>query len=97
MGWQLEVGARQIRFDDLPPSLFQKVADEYGKSWVDLYYSPVANTDAFVALVNAVCTHAEVDPPAMATVKELLDVWRDQVTEAPDDLPQQFEGGVPLT
>jgi hypothetical protein len=98
MGWQLQVGERVIRFDDLPPTLFQKVADKYDTRWLDLYFAPVANTDAFTELVREICAHEQLDPPSMGTIGELLKVWQDQVTEASDDLPTQFgEGGVPLT
>jgi hypothetical protein len=98
MSWQIQYGEQAVRFDDLPPALFQSVAKKYGIAWYDLYLAPVSDLDAFTDLVRAAATHAEVEPPPMETIGEVVAFWTDKVTQAEDDLPQNFgEGGVPLT
>lgn len=79
MTWTVRLGGdKTCLLDDLSPSTFQAIADRYSMSWLDLYYGPAANLDAFYDLLFACAQKCDVDAPdkpeTMGQARALLEM-----------------------
>jgi len=94
--WQVTLGGKVVKFDDLPPAVLQEIASKHGQHWMDVFSSPVAHLDAFCDVVRECAKRLEVDPPDLSTMGAVRRVANDALERAADDLPAEFEEGLPL-
>lgn len=89
--WAVRVAGQEMQIRDLPVGVLANISKSTDQTWVITQAYPLL--DLFVAqeVLEAVCAHLGVPAPDGLTGRNITDYFV-QVT---DDLPEQFEDGVP--
>ena len=89
----VKVGETTINLGDVPVSVLAQVAADCDVPWVQLVDAPLMDLSVALALHKAVAAWAQVTCPDVAELgwQEFLELW----TVAPDDLPTEYEDGIP--
>jgi hypothetical protein len=82
-----------VRLYDLPIEDVQDIASKAGlESWYDMLQGPARFGHASTALYRYCCKQVDVEPVEPVTVQTIIDAFE----LVPDDLPEQFEDGIPV-
>lgn len=89
--WAVRVAGQEMQIRDLPVGVLNKIAKDTGQSWMMGRVAPLLDLDVAVAVLKAVCKQLDVEMPTDLTGRTIFDYF----VEVEDDLPEQFENGVP--
>lgn len=70
--WTVTIDGKSYDLSDLPPAMFQPIADRHQQSWLELYNTPAADINAYYDLVEMVAKLLDVAvPPRPATMGQV--------------------------
>ncbi len=89
--WAVRIAGQEMQIRDLPVGVLAQIAKKTDQTWLLTQAAPLL--DLFVAqeVLEAVCTHLGVAAPDGLTGRNIHDYF----VQVDDDLPEQFEDGVP--
>ena len=85
-------GGEQVILEDLPLELLSKIETEGGVRWPTVLVAPATSAKCALAAYKVACEHAGVTP-ADLTARVIL--AGDVFVEVEDDLPTEYEEGIP--
>ena len=91
-GWACQVDADHlVRFEDLLISEWAEISTRADVAWGTLFTSPLFHAEGVQAIYDVCCRKAGVEPHPLTVKEATIDVFK----LVPEDLPQQFEDGIP--
>jgi len=92
MVWAVRIADQEFQIRDLPVGVLASIAKNTDQTWLLTQAAPLLNLFVAIEVLEAVCAHLEVPVPDPLTGRNITDYF----VQVPDDLPEQFEDGVPL-
>ena len=89
--WAVRVAGQEMQIRDLPVGVLAQIAKKTDQTWIITQAAPLL--DLFVAqeVLEAACAQLGVPAPDGLTGRNITDYF----VQVADDLPEQFENGVP--
>lgn len=89
--WAVKIAGQEFQIRDLPVGVLDKIAKDTGQNWMMGRVAPLLDLGVAQAVLAAVCEHLGVPIPENLTGRTIFDYF----TEVEEDLPEQFDDGVP--
>jgi hypothetical protein len=92
MVWAVRIADQEFQIRDLPVGVLATIAKNREQTWLLTQAAPLLNLFVAQDVLEAVCAHLGVPAPDGLTGRNITDYF----VQVEDDLPEQFEDGVPL-
>lgn len=89
--WAVAIAGREFQIRDLPVGVLDKIAKDTGQNWMLGRVAPLLDLQVAQAVLTAVCEHLGVEAPTNLTGRTIVDYF----IEVDEDLPEEFEDGIP--
>lgn len=90
--WAVRVAGQEIQIRDLPVGVLAEIAKSTDQTWLLTQAAPLLNLFVAQDVLEACCKHLGVPVPDGLTGRTITDYF----VQVDDDLPEQFEDGIPL-
>lgn len=89
--WAVRVADQEIQIRDLPVGVLAQISKETDQSWILTQAAPLLNLEVAEKVIEAACQELGIDKPEKLTARTVQDFF----VQVDDDLPEQFEDGLP--
>lgn len=91
MVWAVRIADQEFQIRDLPVGVLATIAKNTDQTWLLTQAAPLLNLFVAIEVIEAVCAQLGVPVPDPLTGRNITDYF----VQVEDDLPEQFEDGVP--